>query len=907
MSIQFVFLWLFFDRRLFTNCFSPDTTDYDTYGSKIALNDKIFVQANGEGETFLVQFSPYNYTLDSLQCSFDYDDSSHYIYSVGVGQKQNTSLNVYFYVIGEVTSDEDESGRNGSFIGVWINQDPHSIDYYLMTREFLSCHDFVNKNFQFLTSYDHQEFFVMAVEPYGRYAIGLATDFALIYTPFPSATIRTLSSAQIWPNNATFYPLSADASDTFTIVAGFVAGTARSRVRATPTIYLLSNTDLKVLSTWSYSATNSSWQSRLTYSGVDVWNSKYTISVKINSDDPAKVLVGMPFLNTVFFFTVTNNSNLTLASYLDDGESVGYGKSVTWLTNSQAVILVSSYSFDYLTWYSTKVYVYTSLSNTTLPSSPTVVIPNTQQPIPSTINSKLIRLASSPSSLAILDNDGGVLMIIPEDAGYYASTDTTDSPIAASMPVISHSSSCIAGTYKSDVGIHACQPCASGTRNPGVTSAKSCMNCSSDSFCPLGAAYELNSSFLIPISQAYAYPRSPDTTSFEDILLQNMFSFGTTPSCLLVSPIFWTLILIVLFLILFLVMASLNCCVQPPKRELYRAAIKHIFRSTDLVGEGEWWVGGLASIAVVLVSAMAYTFAISYMYQYPIETTDGSKFACDSTLRNAKFESSLQPLAVPPSTQVQPMFDMLDTQNFTLQFDLLNTVLSCMRITFYKLTDSSTISLSPLSCSQLNGTVSTTILLPDQQITIRVVFDDIQLIGGIRVGLSGSGQNNGFFTLKQLNFLQPIYSPSKLALGQSATIKISMTKVINETDPLFDSDPVQFSGIWYPTFTYSYSEMFMTAAQYATTINGTSTDITIATSETSYYIKNIQSPIAKQPEVIFRTLLFAFLCLELCAMAFILCKLLIIPLINRITSKCCGQLLNTVEPMKLIVPQHHHH
>ena len=175
---------------------------------------------------------------------------------------------------------------------------------------------------------------------------------------------------------------------------------------------------------------------------------------------------------------------------------------------------------------------------------------------------------------------------------------------------------------------------------------------------------------------------------------------------------------------------------------------------------------------------MAYTFAISYMYQYPIDTTHGSKFACDSTLRNAKFESSLQPLAVPPSTQEQPMFDMLDTQNFTLQFDLLNTALSCMGITFYKLTDSSTISLSPLSCSQLNGAVSTTILLPDQQITLKVVLDDIQLIGGIRVGLSGSGQNNESFTLKQLNFLQPIYSPSKLTLGQSPTIKISMTKVI---------------------------------------------------------------------------------------------------------------------------------
>ena len=71
--------------------------------------------------------------------------------------------------------------------------------------------------------------------------------------------------------------------------------------------------------------------------------------------------------------------------------------------------------------------------------------------------------------------------------------------------------------------------------------------------------------------------------------------------------------------------------------------------------------------------------------------------------------------------------------------------------------------------------------------------------------------------------------------------------------------------------------MFVTADRYALSSNLSSTTMTIDISETSYYIKNVQSPIAKQPEVIFRTLLFAFLCLELCAMAFLICKLLLIP------------------------------
>ncbi len=67
--------------------FSPDTSNYDAYGLKIAANDVLFVQANGDGETFLIQYAPYNYTFNSLQCSFDYYDPAHYVYSVGVGIK----------------------------------------------------------------------------------------------------------------------------------------------------------------------------------------------------------------------------------------------------------------------------------------------------------------------------------------------------------------------------------------------------------------------------------------------------------------------------------------------------------------------------------------------------------------------------------------------------------------------------------------------------------------------------------------------------------------------------------------------------------------------------------------------------------------------------------------------------
>jgi hypothetical protein len=582
-KIWFLYLIILLHTNIVITDFSPDTSDFDAYGLKIAANDVQFVQAYGDAEYFLVQYAPYNYMFGSLQCEFDYDDEQHYVYSVGVGVKQNTTLNPYFYFAGEVLS-QDSSGNNGTYIGIWINWDNQTVQQYINSQRPLSCDYFSTQSLKFLETYQHQEFFVIAVEPYGTYAIGLATDFAFIYRPYPTITMTTKSSSVVWPANTSFNPYAADASTTFTVVAGLVQGAPGSRIRATPTVYVLSNTNLTVLSTWSYTAANNSWQSRLTYSGIGSWSSKYTMSVKINSDDPTRVLIGMPFLNTAFLFAISNNgTNITLASYIDNGQSVGFGKSVTWLTTSQAAILVTTYSSDYTTWLSSNIYLYTSLSNTTLPSSPTAVFPNSQQPLPSTINSNLIEIISTPESIAVLDTDGGVILILAEPPGFYASTDTTNSPFAASMPVVSHQSPCVAGTYKSDTGVHPCVLCPSGTRNPGGMPAMSCINCSSTSFCPLGAAFEINSSSLASISQAYAYPRTPDLDVFDDILIVNMFSLGSTGHCLVVSPIFWVLILFVIFVIVLVGMASLNWCVQPPKRDRWRTTIKSIFLRTDLV------------------------------------------------------------------------------------------------------------------------------------------------------------------------------------------------------------------------------------------------------------------------------------------------------------------------------------
>jgi ribosomal protein S8 len=179
---------------------------------------------------------------------------------------------------------------------------------------------------------------------------------------------------------------------------------------------------------------------------------------------------------------------------------------------------------------------------------------------------------------------------------------------------------------------------------------------------------------------------------------------------------------------------------------------------------------------------MAYAFALSYLNQYPSEKVGPSTFACDTTIRNAQFDSRLQALAVPVSTVEQTIFNLLNNQNFTLQLDLVNTAASCMAMSIYQVTDSATTSLKLLSCSNVNGTLSAKVVLPQHNIKIQAIMNDIQVIGGIRLGLSGPGQESGLQTLQELNFLQAFYIQSAQTFAQKVTIDIALTKVSNYSD-----------------------------------------------------------------------------------------------------------------------------
>ena len=568
--------------------FIPDYSDYDAYGIKIAANDIIFIEAKNQDNYFSIQYAPQKDKKGLLKCFAVYLDPSHYIYAVGVGSSQVFTENPYAYYIGAVAwrngNTADSKGRKGMFIGLMINEDQTSLQSYLASGVHHSCNYFAVLQLRFIIGFPYQEYFVIAVEPLGRYAIALATDLVFQYRPFSNNSITGKPTTTMWPNNSIFYPCAADASESFTVAAGFVKSLLEPEARATPTVHLLWNSNLTVLASWTYTAPKNSWQSYLTYSGVDRWSKKLTMSVKINGADSTRVLIGMPFLNTVFLFVVTNNgTNLTLASSMSYNKSVGFGKSVTWLSSTQAAILYSAYSLDYTTWYSSKVCLYNGLNDTNLPSSPTAVIPNAQQPVPLSMSANFIRMVSSPSGVAILDPAGGAILIISEPPGFYASTVSLQSPVGFILHEVSHMRACIGGTFKADTGVHPCSLCPIGSRNQGGVGAAACLNCSIDAFCPSGAVYEVEKASLTSLSQAVPYPRSPELTVYEDLLINNMVTFGSTAHCLRVSPMFWTVVLLLIVLLMLIGMASLNLCVNEPKRDRWRSMIKSVFLRADLV------------------------------------------------------------------------------------------------------------------------------------------------------------------------------------------------------------------------------------------------------------------------------------------------------------------------------------
>jgi hypothetical protein len=390
---------------------------------------------------------------------------------------------------------------------------------------------------------------------------------------------------------------------------------------------------------------------------------------------------------------------------------------------------------------------------------------------------------------------------------------------------------------------------------------------------------------VLPYSQAIAYPETADTTDIEDLLVKNMFQINSEHRCLLISPLLWTLVVSgICFLILLFMMVMKLCGCQQYSGCRKKAQI--FFKHTDIIGEGEMWAGGLATLCLIVLISFSYWFSVSFIQRYPIEDISGpATFACDQELSNAQFSSGLELLAIPKSQNAQPIFDLLDRQTFNLTVELINTGFNCNTITTQENLSASKYVLVPSNCTQSTSDAITfiTFPLPKHLTTVQINMTGPNWIGAFRLCIRGTGQIESSYTLRDLDFCK-FYSTPNEAIGRLVTVPIVLIKNINMTQALTSSDPTLYSGLWIPTFTdvplsdEAYYDEFGNYLRYMSSL----TVLQVEFDEYPFFIKNIQQPIVRTAELIFHGLLFTSLCIELFAFGFLLTKLIIVPVIRSI-------------------------
>ena len=833
-------------------------------GTRMSVNDDMFVSASNAFANFAVIMHPFRTTSAGgpIRCNMRYNTTDRFVHSVSVaGISKNSTNNTEQFVL--VFAAERMSTMT-PFVCVGT-----IISSTCASR--VQCTDLSVGGVR-------QEYFLISVDTNGTFAYGFTSTFAFKLDIYQNRIVLNLTTNDVWPS-AGFIPHAMDVADTWAVVAGYGYNDSVKKNYAALGCLI----DLSVMVNASCTALTSE-TTFLIPSDVVSYNTLYELSVSIRNQ---KVLVGVHRLSSIVILqktgTVLKVLNTSTLSYPD---ATSFGRVVEWTDDTTIAVLVEDP--DATTWSKSQIFVYDekSIGLTT----PIFTFPNNQQ----ILGSRLSRPSfarfgiTARGNLAVLTEKSDYLIIPVSAAGYAARwIDTTERVfVFYYQPRL-----CIGGTYKNRSSLGPCQVCPPGTRNPGTPPDEvlQCIPCSgyaSTSSCPLASLIEIDSNAVATYSLAVAYPETGDTNNIDDILLKNVFQLTGQSRCLVISPLLWTIVVLGLCVLIMLTMMIVKLC-GCKKYGDCRRRVKTIFKHTDIIGEGEMWVGGLATLAIVVLVSFSYWFSASFIRRYPIEDiTEPSTFSCDPNLINAQFSSGLVLLDIPKSDDSQLIFDLLDQQIFYLTIELINTGFACNSITMQEnLSGTKYVSL-PIDCKQSpsNAITSVTFPLPSHKTTVQMNMTGPFWIGALRLCVRGQGQKEESSTLRQLDFCQFYRTPS-VAIGRSTEIPIVFIKDINMTQALEADSPTNFSGIWMPTFSTvvptdePYYAEFGNYLRYVSS----STILVISLDERPFYIKNIQQPIVRTAELIFHGLLFTSLCIELFAFTFLIINLIVLPFYRWIT------------------------
>ena len=448
----------------------------------------------------------------------------------------------------------------------------------------------------------------------------------------------------------------------------------------------------------------------------------------------------------------------------------------------------------------------------------------------------------------------------------------------ASVPktpiIIMPSVQCMPGTNKSGPGSGPCQLCPPRTLNNGSFGTR-CEPCGAEngslpSICFRGASNTLDRQRLIDHEQADSFPDSPDWTEFDDVLLNHVFKLVSTSDspCLIVAPLFWGLVAIGIGALLSISITLLNHFSSMIRCQ---TLIKRFFTHLDLIGEGQLWLGGLVTLAIIALIVFTCKFSVSFSNLYPIESISpegDAPISCDSSLINAKFSSSLKLLSTRKHPEERPIFDLLDEQNITLTVEFISTEFQCSNVSLQQnLARGQIQKMQDYNCSyeQDDHILVVSSVIPQHLITVQLNLEGPFFVGGLRVCLSGpeTVEADGTYTVKPLEFCHFVYTPDQLLSIDSVT-NIEMTKIINRTAavPSDTGSRDIFSGIWLPTWTTDKSSLWdshiytMKQNEYRRSLNWRLILI-LEMRQSKFYMNNVQEPIARSYEIAFKTVLFS--------------------------------------------------
>ncbi|CAM4809537.1 unnamed protein product [Rotaria magnacalcarata] len=501
----------------------------------------------------------------------------------------------------------------------------------------------------------------------------------------------------------------------------------------------------------------------------------------------------------------------------------------------------------------------------------------------------ILTLVSYNMNVGLVVEAGGFLLLPASPPGY-CSSQIDDHLLYAGTYI---SRSCPIGTASNTTSFGPCFICPPKTKNNG-SSGINCETCSSNEslLCLRGTKVEVEWNKLSSFNQADPYPDSPETKEFDDVLLQNVFKFGTlSSSCLIISPLLWTTLAIGFSFIVIIIMGILTLY---PRRKPHRTFVQKIFMRIDLIGDGELWLGGLVSVVLIILVGFTCKFSISFSNLYPIEiisTSTHSPVICDPNLFNAKFASTLQLLSIHKHDEEEPIFQLLDEQQIVLTTQFVSTEFQCEHVTMQRNMDKGQQTLSSdFNCTTDNESniVSVSTLLPQHLIVVQFSLTGLSFVGGLRICFNGpsTSQSNGKYTIQMLNFCQFFFTINE-TLTVNLIVSVKMTKIVNRTAPLSKTNDVILTGRWLPTLTVNTladALLFEQQGQYRRYLSNQIV-LVVDLTESEFYLENSQEPIARPNEIIFQTVLFSMLCLELFGLLFLIFKLLISPFIPIVVQR----------------------